>query len=229
MDLSNRLIAVANMVKKVSSIVDVGTDHGYIPIYLLKNNTIKNAVASDINFGPLKKAELNIAFENLESFIQCRLGGGLSTVSVGEVEVAVIAGMGGNLITEILSKNLEVFKVLKYAVLQPVQNPEVVRQFIYEKGYKILDEDICYEDNKFYEIIVVAYDEEINIHQPIYYEISKILLDRKNPILARYIDYKLTKYKNICDNIRRSSDSGAIKAMELEVKIAKLEEMKACF
>ena len=88
---------------------------------------------------------------NLHHQITCRLGSGLSTVKKDEVQVAIIAGMGGNLIRDILEADLDVVKQLEYMILQPVQNAEVLREYLCNTGYDILDEEICYEDGKFYE------------------------------------------------------------------------------
>src|SRR5665647_891103 len=89
MDIGVRLKVIANMVEECDTIVDVGTDHGYVPIYLVKNGVIKKAIASDINRGPVEKAKNNIMLNKVCDQISCRLGGGLSTVKKGEVQVAV--------------------------------------------------------------------------------------------------------------------------------------------
>ncbi len=228
MELSIRLKSVAAMVDKCKSIVDIGTDHGYIPIYLLKNKVIDSAIASDINPGPLQRAESNILFENLQDKIKCRLGGGLSIVKPGEVNAVVISGMGGYLIKDILEAGSEVFKSMDYIVLQPVQNPEVVREYIYSRGFKIIDEDICFEDNKFYEIIKIAFDTRTEKVDNIFHEISKNLLEKKHPVLKEFISYKIKKYKNICETINESFVSAKTKKTELVEKIEKLEELRRC-
>src|SRR5665647_630512 len=135
MDIGVRLKVIANMVEECDTIVDVGTDHGYVPIYLVKNGVIKKAIASDINRGPVEKAKNNIMLNKVCDQISCRLGVGLSTVKKGEVQVAIIAGMGGNLIRDIIENDLEVVKGLKYMILQPVQNAEVLREYLYNTGY----------------------------------------------------------------------------------------------
>ena len=86
MNLSDRLKTVAEMIKDTKTIVDVGTDHAYIPIYLIKNNIIERAVASDINSGPCRKGKKNVSDYNLQNKISCRLGGGLTTVVPNEVK-----------------------------------------------------------------------------------------------------------------------------------------------
>ena len=96
MELSIRLKTISNLVDKCHTVVDVGTDHGYIPIYLTKESFCDKAIASDINRGPVEKARKNVSLYNIDEKVECRLGPGLTTVKKGEVQGAIIAGMGGN-------------------------------------------------------------------------------------------------------------------------------------
>lgn len=205
MELSIRLKTIANMIEECTSVVDVGTDHGYVPIYLVKNEVIKSAIASDVNKGPVEKAKKNVLSNNLHHQITCRLGSGLSTVNKGEVQVAIVAGMGGNLIRDILEADLDVVKELEYIILQPVQNAEVLREYLCNTGYDILDEEICYEDGKFYEIIKAKYNTKSVILDSIYYEISKVLLDKKKPVMKQFIEFKLEKYTKIYHSLNANT------------------------
>ena len=224
MELSIRLKAIASMVDECTSVVDVGTDHGYVPIYLVKNNVIKIAIASDINKGPVEKAKKNIHSNNLHHQVTCRLGSGLSTVNKGEVQVAIIAGMGGNLIRDILETDLDVVKQLKYMILQPVQNAEILREYLYNTGYDILDEEICYEDDKFYEIIKAKYNNKSVILDSIYYEISKILLNKNTPVMKEYIKFKLNKYTKIYCNLNENTMASKNRKEQLYHIIKELKE-----
>lgn len=114
----------------------------------------------------------------MEDKIQCRLGRGLSTIKPGEAEEIVIAGMGGNLIRDIIEEGLEVFKGAKSLILQPMQHSQVLRKYIYNSGFKILDEELCIDENKFYEIIKVSYDENIKYIDSIFYEVGEVLIKR---------------------------------------------------
>lgn len=228
MILSNRLKHISDLITDVKSLVDVGTDHAYIPIYLVKNNTVRSAVASDINKGPVEKAKKNVKSYNLSNKISCRLGGGLTTVKPKEVEAAIIAGMGGNLIRDIIEDSLEVFKQLNYAVLQPVQNPEVLREYIYKSGFTILDETIVKDDEKYYEVIKVKYDNNKQNIEPIFYEISKTLLMKKDPIFKEYIEFKLQKYTRVYENIKDETELAQKRKLELECIIIKLKEFLQC-
>lgn len=228
MEISNRLKCVVSMIDKCSSIADIGTDHGYLPIYLIQNGICKTSIASDIKKGPLNKARANVKKYKMEEKIECRLGAGLSTIKVKEVDCAVISGMGGNLISDILKENLEVFKSLKYAVLQPVQNPEILRKYLYDKGFNIIDEELCIDENKYYEIIKVAYNNNVVIKDDIYYEISENLIKKKHPLIKEYIEYKINKNKHIIDNIDLCNNNALKRKKELVHKNYILKELFLC-
>ncbi|SQC02730.1 putative SAM-dependent methyltransferase [Clostridium tetanomorphum] len=187
MDISLRLKTIADMVNKCQCCADIGTDHGYLPIYLVKNGILNKVIASDINKGPIEKAKKNIKAEGLNEFIECRIGGGLTTIKPGEVNLAIIAGMGGNLIRDIIEESNNIFKSLDYIIAQPVQNPEVLREHIYNKGYSILEENLCIDDNKFYEIIKIKYNNTHEEIDPIFYEVSKYLFNKKHPLIKGFI------------------------------------------
>ncbi|NNU75799.1 tRNA (adenine(22)-N(1))-methyltransferase [Clostridium estertheticum] len=223
MELSIRLNAIASMIEKCDSVIDVGTDHGYVPIYLVQKGITKKAVASDINRGPVEKAKKNVTRNKVANEISCRLGSGLSTVKEGEVQVAIIAGMGGNLIRDILETDLDIVKKLKYMVLQPVQNAEVLREYLYKTGYEFIDEEICYDDGKFYEIIKVRYDSKPKVLDNIYYEISKILLDKKHLVMKEFIEYKLHKYSKVYDGLNEDTILSNTRKEQLYYVIQKLK------
>lgn len=227
MELSIRLKCIASMVDKCNCIADIGTDHGYIPIYLLKNHICEKAIASDINSGPVEKARFNIKCEGLEGKIQCKKGSGLTTIVPFEAQGVVIAGMGGNLIRDIIVEKESLFKEFDFAVLQPVQNPEVLRKFIYDNGYKIIDEDLCIDENKFYEIIKVKHDNKPKAVDNIYYEVSKTLVDKKHPLMIKYIGYKINLYNKALSNIKEDSYLSNLRKIEILDKINRLKELKA--
>ncbi|MBU3093266.1 class I SAM-dependent methyltransferase [Clostridium sp. CM028] len=229
MELSIRLKWIASMIEECDSVIDVGTDHGYVPINLVKNGVIKKAIASDINKGPVEKAKNNIIHNNMRGQITCRLGSGLSTVEKGEVQVAIIAGMGGNLIRDILEADLDVVKQFNYMILQPVQNAEVLREYLYVAGYDILDEEICNDDGRFYEIIKARYNTKPVEVDSIYYEISKILLDKKQLVMQKFIEYKLQKYSKIYDTLNEDTILSKNRKQQLYLVIIRLKEFLKCF
>ena len=126
MELSKRLNFIINNIDKVSVLADVGTDHGYIPLYATQNGLCHKAIAIDINKDPLDKARLNAILEGAGDELEFRLGDGLNPLKKDEVEAVVIAGMGGNLIRDILEENIEKVASFNYLILVPAQNPEVL-------------------------------------------------------------------------------------------------------
>ncbi|MEA4826324.1 tRNA (adenine(22)-N(1))-methyltransferase [Clostridium sp. JNZ J1-5] len=228
MNISTRLKTIASLVDKCDKIADIGTDHGYLPIFLIQNGVCKEAIASDINRGPVERAKDNIIREKLDRVISCRLGPGFTTIEPFEVDGAIIAGMGGNLIRDIIEEKKDVFKSLKFLILQPVQNPDILREYLYKSGYSILDEELCLDEGKYYEIIKVKYGTNIQVVDSIYYEISKKLIEKKHPLIKDYINYKIEKYSNILGYISEDTELADNRKAELNEKIKKLEEILKC-
>lgn len=227
MELSKRLNLIVSHIENCNTLVDIGTDHGYIPIYAVKNGICKNAIASDINKDPLDKAKLNSIFESVDENIDTRLGSGLETIKNGEAQVAVIAGMGGNLIKDILEADKDKVKELDYLILQPAQNPEVLREYLYTNGYEVIAEDLCIDEDKYYELFKVrAKDGEETELDLIYYEISPKLLRDKHPLMGEYIKSKKQKYEKILNLIEDDTESALKRKKELEEKISILTNLE---
>ncbi|ADL51213.1 tRNA (adenine(22)-N(1))-methyltransferase [Clostridium cellulovorans] len=225
MELSKRLKTLAEMVDPVDSVADIGTDHGYVPIYLIKAGRCKRAIASDINKGPLDKSKENILRTGLQDKVQCRLGGGFQKLKPKEVDVAVIAGMGGNLIRDIIEADMEVFKNLKFCIVQPVQNPEVLRKYIYEKGFRVIEEKIVYDEGKYYQILKISYDNNTRELEDIEYEIGEFIIKDKNKDTVDYINYRLQQYINISSKIKDDTEASKERKREIEAKIIRLKEV----
>lgn len=226
MELSKRLKFIAKYIDKCDSIIDVGTDHGYIPIYAVKKGLCNSAIASDINKDPLEKARINAALEGLGDRIDLRLGGGLETVKMGEVEGVVIAGMGGNLIRDILEDDKKKLPKFKFMILQPAQNPEVLREYLYKSNYEIIDEDLCLDEGIYYELFKVRIGEDKKGEmEDIYYEISPVLIDKKPELLSSFLNNKKEKYNRILNFIKDDSDGAKIRKAQLENKINFIDEL----
>ncbi|WP_039656113.1 tRNA (adenine(22)-N(1))-methyltransferase [Clostridium tyrobutyricum] len=228
MQLSSRLKAICNMVDHCNCTADIGTDHGYIPIYLVKNNICNRAIASDINKGPIRKAEINIRNEDLQNKIECRLGSGLNTINIGEVQEIIIAGMGGNLIRDIINENINIFKSVNTLILQPIQNPEVLREYIYKMGFTIVDEELCIDENIFYEIIKVKYAKNKNNIDTIFYEVGEKLIEKKHPLVNRFINKKIDKYRTILNYIKEDGSLAKKRKLDIKNKILRLQELIEC-
>ena len=147
MQLSDRLQAVASMVTENSRLADVGTDHGYIPIYLCEMGKIPSAIAMDVKKGPLLRAKMNIERYHMQEKIRTRLSDGVLKLNPDEADSVVIAGMGGTLVMKILEEGKKVLVDVKELVLQPQSDIDKVRKYLYENDYvitrKILSDDAC--------------------------------------------------------------------------------------
>ena len=156
MELSDRLQAVASLVTAGHRVADIGTDHAYIPIYLLWKGMAPSAIAMDVNEGPLKKAEAHVKENGMEEKIRLRLSDGFEKLEPFEVDTAVIAGMGGPLMIRILSAYPEVTRSLKELVLQPQSEIAKVRAFLLEEGFLFIQEDMVKDDGKYYPMMKAA-------------------------------------------------------------------------
>lgn len=155
-----RLSLCAEMVRRGSRLADIGTDHGYLPIALCQDEIIPSALACDINPLPLQSARDNIEKYGLSDRIQTRLSDGLKEVRPGEVDDVVIAGMGGELIRDILSAAPWIKDSKKHLVLQPMTHHEDVVKWLYENGFEIDRQGAALDEGKYYTVISARYTGE---------------------------------------------------------------------
>lgn len=151
--LSRRLSAIAARVPQGSVLADIGTDHALLPVYLVQHHVIARAVAGELNEGPYEAARQQVLSAGLAQQIDVRRGNGLSVIGPGEVDTVTIAGMGGALITDILSAGLDRLAGVETLILQPNVAEDAVRRWLFEHEYVLLDEAILSEDGVTYEIL----------------------------------------------------------------------------
>lgn len=228
MELSKRLKRIAEHVDKCESVADIGTDHGYIPIYLVKEGICKKAIASDINKGPIEKAKVNVAFEGVSNKVKCLLGPGLNPLKLGEVNGVILAGMGGNLTRDILLADMDKVKKYDFIILQPAQNPEVLREFLYKNDYEIIDEDLIKDEGRFYELFKVKYNEnseKLVFEDELEYEVSPLLREKGHPLFKEFIEEKINRCETILSFIKEDTEAAKKRKSDLEEKINKLKGM----
>ena len=167
--LTNRLRTAAELVRCNRKTVDVGTDHGYLPAFLVMNGKTDCAIAADIGVGPLENAKKTIDKYDLGDKIDTVLSNGLEKIP-HDVEEIIIAGMGGTLIAEILSKAEWIKHEGIHLVLQPMTHSYDVRKFLYENGFYIDTEKFCTDDGRDY-VVISAYfaDEYVRLNDFCYY------------------------------------------------------------
>lgn len=229
MELSVRLQAVADMVTEGTKVADVGTDHAYIPIYLVEHGKNPSAIAMDINRGPLKKAEENISSHNLENKIETRLSDGLKQLHLGEADSVVIAGMGGGLVVKIMEEGTLHKKYVKEWILQPQSEISKVRQYLNENGYCIVEENMVIDEGKFYPMMRVAEGtiEEYTQEELCY---GKCLLKEKNPILKKFLEKEIDIKKEILEKLHQTKGGQVAKRIEeIEEETDRLQKTLSSF
>ena len=224
--LSNRLAMSAGMVTTGSSVADVGCDHAHTCIWLVKHDGVPKAIAMDVRPGPLSHAEANIRLYGLDEQIKTRLSDGLDALSPGETDTIIIAGMGGTLTVQILERGLEKAKAAKEMILQPQSDLGMVRKFLREHGFCIIEEKMCKEFGKFYTSMKVVYGEQQREQadgfiQSVYDEFGEYLLLRKNEILYEVLLILKEKNQRILDRI---SEEGSEESIERRAFFEKEKE-----
>jgi tRNA (adenine22-N1)-methyltransferase len=187
--LSKRLKAVASLAGACVTLADVGTDHGYIPVYLVGCKRAERAIALDVNPGPLQRAKEHIRQYGMEGQVEARLSDGLAALATGEADQIVIAGMGGGLMMRILSEGQEVAREAKRLVLQPQSEIAAFRGFLWRNGYRIEAEEMVYEDGKYYPMMAVRAVGNLVIGQgdKLAQKFGALLLEGRHPVLKEYL------------------------------------------
>lgn len=230
--ISKRLHALADMITEGAVLADVGTDHGYIPIYLLQTGKIQRAFAMDIGKGPLLKAREHVEAFGLGDYITLRLSDGVAALSKGEADSILIAGMGGGVILHILEDGKEVIASAKELILQPQSEIERVREFIYKEGYIIDRENMVLEDGKYYPMMHIVLGgakgaPSVYSHEEwqMIYRYGEKLLQEKNQTLHQYLLYRIGQYEKILENLKNQQKETAEKRREeirTELQYAKM-------
>lgn len=192
--ISKRLIGVSYFTKGFDTLLDVGTDHGFLPIYALKNGLVSNAIASDVNEQPLLNASTNIIKSNLS--IETILYDG---IPVTKADVISVCGMGGELIIEILEKSLCNARNLKRLILAPNTDSYMVREYICNNGFILVDEAIIKDKNHYYEVLVLEKGNKNYSPKDLYF--GPFLLKKKNKEFKEKYMKKLCKLESIVSNI----------------------------
>ena len=187
-ELSKRLLTIASFVQQGSRIADIGTDHGYLPIYLMEQGIAVSGLAMDIRKGPLDRAKEHIREAGLEEKIETRLSNGLEKLNPGEADTVIIAGMGGPLILDILRAGTLVFSEINEFVLSPQADWRGFRLGMRELGLIIRREEMVFEDGKYYLIVRAVHGNAADeAADELSVRFGQLLLKEKNPVLKSYL------------------------------------------
>jgi len=203
--LTSRLAAIANEIKKGETMADIGTDHGFLPVALWEQGICPKVILADVNRGPLDKAKYNASLSHPGVDFDCRLGDGLKVIAPGEVDVIVIAGMGGTLMCEILEEDLEKTMSYKKLILQPRKDIGQLRHWIYNHCMCITNEQLVRENKYIWPILTVEPIEKACIGdlgaERIEWEYPRRLLDFLNPLTEEYLVMKLRLEEEILQSM----------------------------
>ena len=217
MELSRRLNAVVSLVTEGASVADIGTDHGYIPIYLLEHGISGHVIAMDINKGPLERAEYHIRESGFAERIETRLSDGFAALDENEVETVIMAGMGGGLVIRILEGYPLVTDSIREFILQPQSEIAKVRKYLYENDFTVVREDMVEEDGKYYPMMKAVHGMS-EAYTETEFRYGKLLLKNRHPVLRAFLE----KEKKIKSQIlqKLSIQSG----LHVEERMVQLEE-----
>jgi len=213
MILSKRLQAIVSLVPRGSRVADVGTDHGYVPVYLVKENIAASAIAMDVRSGPLSRAAEHIARYGVEDRVELRLSDGLRELSPGEADTIIIAGLGGPLMTEILSQGGPVAQAAKNLILSPQSDIPGVRVFLRENGYRIDRELFLRDEGKYYTVMAVSRGQGRpgRYIDDLY---GGYLLDHGNTVLREFLERERERYQELLPGLEASTKEETKKRAE---------------
>lgn len=194
--LSRRLKTIAALVPFGARACDIGTDHAILPVFLSENTLVKSIIATDVREKPLKNAKKNIERSGAAN-IELRLCDGLSGINPDEFDTAVIAGMGGEVISGIISRAEMLKDAGKLLILQPTTSPEILRKYLCDNGFVIETEIPLTDNGKIYSVMTVRYSGETAIYDEAYYYVGDIKPD--SPDGRAYIEKQYYRFKNCAD------------------------------
>ena len=243
--LSERLKKVAGLIHKGNTVADIGTDHGYLPIYIIKQHISGHVIGMDLRKGPLDKARQNIKLYNaggntVEDYVELRLSDGLDKLKPHEADTITICGMGGKLIQRILINGRDKFDSDTQIIVSPQSELEEFRQFLDNEGYITDAEYMLMEEGQYYLIIECHIagnlsdnavlqknnnlcDETDIIKKKTYYRFGKELLNAQDRCLYEYLKREQKINKNVYDTVNSLEANEGVRQ-----RLLQLEEDKKC-
>ncbi|KGR81518.1 tRNA (adenine(22)-N(1))-methyltransferase [Lysinibacillus odysseyi] len=214
--LSKRLEAVASFVPTGAVLADIGSDHAYLPCYLVHKNVISRAVAGEVVKGPYESAVRQVRTEGLTGNITVRLADGLAAVQPEDkVDTVTIAGMGGPLIVSILEKHPQALENVTRLVLQPNIHAKVIREWALQNGWALLNEEILEEDGKVYEILVLQRGEELLTEAEVL--LGKQLLAAKSDVFIEKWSKEIANWQRVLQSIEKAEATPEVEEKRAEL------------
>ncbi len=222
MDLSKRLQTIISLVEPGEMIADIGTDHGYVPIALVRRGICRKGLAMDVGNGPLERAREHNHAHSMENVIETRLSDGLHMLQPGEADRIVIAGMGGPLMQRILEEGEAAARAAGQLILSPQSGLREFRRFLTENHYYIQNEAMLREDGKDYTILIV-HDGEPEVYDESDYTYGKRIREEDIPVKIDYLKREIALRESLLDKLHaKNTEKAAIRREELtgELRLA---------
>lgn len=191
--IDDRIKAIKNFVRAGSRVADIGADHGYLSIELIKSGVSPKIIATEKNIYPFEALSKNIAGFN---DIEARLGDGLKVISAGEVDTICVAGMGDALIEKILNESPEVVESARQLILQPMNGAKKIRSWLAENNWLIADEDLAESGGIIYEIICAEKN-----------PVKKAFKREKSPLSAKFLNQRREKLEKVLNEMSKSESA----------------------
>lgn len=227
-ELSKRLKHVADQIKQGEIVADIGSDHAYLPIYLLHNNVSPSAIAGEVAEGPFNRAKNEVRKHHLEEEIDVRFGSGMEIINSNDpIDAFTICGMGEILIASIIEKGItkNVFRRNERLILQPNAGEPFLRKYVQSIQYKITDEKIIEENNKIYEIITAVPSESMMDYSNDEIKFGPLLMKERSDTFIKKWQKELEKSEKIYKQIQKSNKDQSEKLGLLKKEINQMKEM----
>jgi len=231
MTLSIRLEAILSVLEKTDCLADIGTDHGFLPIEAIRRGLASRAVACDLREGPLERARAHILESGLEQQAECRLSDGFSALAKGEAQTVVIAGMGGDLVCEILrqahAREDKVLDGVTQLILQPQSEWEKVRRVLPEIGFRSVFETMVTDRDKVYWIWRCVPGMEV-MREDWQWVWGLDLAERRDPLWRDYLRRQREIRLALAEKLENNPSAASLKRQqELKKEIGEITEALA--
>ena len=229
--LSERLLAVASYVEVGSVVADIGSDHAYLPIYLIQKGIVEKAVAGEVIRGPYETAKNSVDSRGVSDKITVRLANGLNAIEENDrIDTVTIAGMGGSLIATILEEGKNRLQDVRRLIVQPNLHAQAIRTWAVKNDWKIVDEEIMKEDGKIYEILV--FEKGRTTYNELELLVGPFLLSEKNEVFlekwgdeTKQIVHVLESLENAVETPERNVKKGQLtKKLSMIKKVLEHED-----
>lgn len=224
--LSKRLKSIANYVQPGANIIDVGTDHGFIPAYLAQNDLAKYVAATDLREGPLKRALDTAKEHDVQNKIEFILTDGLCGIDGKDFDTIIIAGMGSETICSILKEATWIKDVKPRIILQPQSKIDLLSVWLHKSGFCIVDASLVSEDGKIYLILLVGVTGETQSVSYAQACVDRKLFEKHDPLLPEYLNQLIHKTEQALRGMKLAQNRDDTGVLQYEQSLKDFYQMK---